>query len=112
MAEMKHTPGPWTVEDPMGADIGLSIVQSGLETYEWEFIAIISRSDWVDGAHMGRQHFISPEEQTANARLIAAAPELLALAYQYRDDLHHPPTPGSRERRLSAIEAVLSKAGA
>lgn len=75
--KIEHTPGPWTIEDPMGADIGLSVVQCGLEAYEWEFIAMVSRSDWVDGAHMGRQHFISPEEQIANARLIAAAPDLL-----------------------------------
>ncbi|TAX57145.1 hypothetical protein ELI01_18890 [Rhizobium leguminosarum] len=40
----------------------------------------------------------------------AAAPELLQLAYQYRDDLHHPPARDSVERRLKAIEAVISKA--
>lgn len=75
-----HTPGPWTVEDPMGAEVGLSIVQSGLKTYEWEFIAMVCRSDATD-ERMGRQRFISPEEQAANARLISAAPDLLkALA--------------------------------
>lgn len=38
--------------------------------------------------------------------------ELLALVYQYRDDLRHPPAPDSRERRLEAIEAAIAKAGA
>lgn len=35
--------------------------------------------------------------------------EARKLACQYRDDLRHPPTPDSRERRLRAIEAVISK---
>lgn len=73
---VKHTPGSWDVEDPMGAEIGLSIVQSGLKTYEWEFIAMVCQSD-ASEERMGKQRFISPGEQEANARLIAAAPELL-----------------------------------
>lgn len=40
----------------------------------------------------------------------ASAAELLSLAFQYRDDLHHPPAADSVQRRLQAIEAVLSKA--
>lgn len=47
----------------------------------------------------------------ANARLIAQAPELLALAYQYQSDLRHPPTADSVTRRLERIAAVLAKAG-
>ena len=45
----------------------------------------------------------------ANARLIAAAPDLLALALQYRDDLRHPPSADSITRRLAAIDAVIAK---
>ena len=76
MSKIEHTPGPWAVEDPMGAEIGLSIVQDGLKTYEWEFIAMACQSTAGD-ERMGRQRFISPEEQEANAHLIAAAPDLL-----------------------------------
>jgi hypothetical protein len=36
MAE--HTPTPWSVEMPM--DEEFAIVQSGLEAYEWQFIAV------------------------------------------------------------------------
>lgn len=32
---------------------------------------------------------------------------LRALAQQYRDDLHHPPAPDSRKRRLAAIAEIL-----
>lgn len=45
------------------------------------------------------------------ARLIAAAPDLLELAYQYQSDLRHPPTADSVERRLERIAAVLAKVG-
>lgn len=48
-------------------------------------------------------------ETVANARLIAAAPDLLALAHQYRNDLRHPPSADSITRRLAAIDAVLAK---
>ncbi len=50
------------------------------------------------------------DEWEANARLINEAPELIALAFQYRDDLRHPPTGDSIQRRLEAIEAVIQKA--
>ena len=46
----------------------------------------------------------------ANARLISVAPKLLALAIQYRDDLRRPPSGDSLERRVQAIEAVISEA--
>lgn len=45
-----------------------------------------------------------------DARLIAAAPELLALAYQYANDMRYPPAADSRQRRLMAIEAAITKA--
>jgi hypothetical protein len=50
------------------------------------------------------------DEAIANMHLIAAAPELLQLVAQYRDDLRRPPSPDSVERRLKAIDAVIAKA--
>mgnify|MGYP000437975630 CR=1 FL=1 len=44
------------------------------------------------------------------ARLIAAAPDLLALAYQYRGDLRHPPSADSIARRIAWINGVIAKA--
>jgi hypothetical protein len=95
MAEMKHTTGPWTLFNDGKCVAGPE-----------------STAGAGHGVAMCSMRARTDEEARANAQLIAAAPDLLALAYQYRDDLHHPPTPDSRERRLSAIEAVLSKAGA
>jgi hypothetical protein len=63
---MKHTPGPWQIKS------------------EYEPLSIIGN---VDGPDDGQYHYTSiceveptlfPDENAANARLIAAAPELLA----------------------------------
>jgi hypothetical protein len=73
MSDVKHTRGPWVIEDPLGPD--LSIVEVGKQTYEWagRFIAHIphyERGEWEQG-------HLSSAEIHANARLIAAAPDLL-----------------------------------
>ena len=61
-----------------------------------------------DGSAHG-EYDVVLNPDSANARLIASAPDLLALALQYRDDLRHPPTADSITRRLAAIDAVLAK---
>lgn len=65
----RFTKGPWTVEEPM--DNTLSIVQAGKEAHEWWFIANCSMPDEED-------HLFTGSEVIANAKLIAAAPDLLA----------------------------------
>lgn len=99
--DAKHTPGPWEV-------IGTDPAEGG----DWFWIKAqpspVLRGFTKDiGVVNGSQ---SDAVQQANARLIAAAPELLALAYQYRSDLIHPVAPDSRERRLAMIDALISKA--
>jgi len=65
---MSHTLGPWSVEDPFEEE--LTIVQTELPTYRWRTIASIPLGDLEGGL---------PQEQVnANARLIAAAPDMLA----------------------------------
>lgn len=100
----KTTPGPWEVENPMGEEIGLSIVQAGLKTYEWEFIAMVCQSTAGD-ERMGRQRFISRKEQKANAHLIAAAPELLECLKDARSKLADP-----NAIDLAYIDEVIAKA--
>jgi hypothetical protein len=65
----KHTPGPWDIETPFEPD-SYSIVQAGLEAYEWQFIAQIPVGIPADG-------MFPRQEAKANARLIASAPDLL-----------------------------------
>lgn len=84
MRKGKHTPGPWTVEDPMGPEI-LSIVARGERAvYEWLHVAqMAAEPDEADD--------IPRIEAEANALLIAAAPDLLEfseklLIYKHEDD--------------------------
>ena len=90
-----HTPGPWNYErsgDGKRISVGLGLVE-GPNGYD---VAEVY-SDDCDG-----------DVAMANARLIAASPDLLALAYQYRDDLRYPPTGDSIARRLDRVNKLLA----
>lgn len=67
---MAHTPGPWELQDPMGNE-ELWVVEQGRQPYNWRCIATVT----IVGGEIGD---ITPTEGSANARLIAAAPDLLA----------------------------------
>ena len=107
-----HTPGPFEVQDPMGDDEGLWIVQAGLQAYEWSCIAIVPRDDDKSG-----KHFITKREQYANAALFADAPAMLEALRQQRAWVQHwsedaaaglKPTSESLAAALSSIDAALS----
>jgi len=87
----RYTPGPWERFD---REIHCRPVEGSLAKL---IVAKVAGDD---------------DESEANARLIAAAPELLTALCQYRSDLLHPTAPDSRERRLAMIDALLAKAGA
>ncbi len=100
MPKTKHTPGPFEVQNPMGSDVGLWIVQAGLQAYEWSCIAIVPRDDEKSG-----KHFITKSEQDANANLFAASPELLQMlkhAVHWHDQL--------TAEDVARYEAVIAKA--
>lgn len=64
MSGAKHTPGPWSVS-PYSSIVGIAISGGG----------------YVVAGVRGDREF-----SEANARLIAAAPDLLALAHQYASE--------------------------
>lgn len=68
-----------------------------------------SRNRKILRAECGGASGIKLAEAEANARLIAAAPDLLALVWQYESDLRHPPADDSVQRRLDRIATVLAK---
>ena len=71
--ETKHTPGPWQLERLTGCDhdIGIRVTGSLVSGY-----AAFVRTYWP--------HPDQKAEQEANARLIAAAPELLEALQAYQ----------------------------
>lgn len=100
MDDPQHTPGPWTIEYPMGDDQHV-IVQANKPTYEWSFIATVT-SDEQDGKSR-----IPPAQSLANARLIAAAPDLLAACKCVCGMLG---TAYDLPRALSLVRAAIAKA--
>ena len=86
----KHTPGPWVVD---GDETGLFIRMEKLKGVD-EFLAIYASPN--------------PKQREADARLIAAAPELLEAlrAYQKANRLHN----DTEAKLYSEAEAVLTRA--
>lgn len=64
------TPGLWGIQEPM--DEGLWIVEAGKEAYEWR---VIASCPWPD-----EPGDIPRNRVKANARLIAAAPDMATAA--------------------------------
>lgn len=73
VGEFKGTPGPWEWQTPMGEHCPW-IVQAGKQAYEWEPIATLGDCT-EDGPSPRSKAF---QRVQADARLIAAAPDLLA----------------------------------
>lgn len=111
MSKPAFTPGPWAIETPMGPD-AYSIVQSGLQAYEWQFIAHVPVGTPAEG--MMPRH-----EARANARLIVALPEMfselqkarafVAAELEQRGD-QDAVYPISATDMLASIDAALAKA--
>lgn len=83
-AETKNTDGPWTVED-------FKVLVEGSR-------GIIAETSY---------HWVDPESARANARLCAAAPELLSVAL-WAWEIYQ----GTDTMITEQIEAALRKAGA
>jgi len=103
-APAKHTPGPW---------VHIHAVSSDKKATRWE------QTHWIQGPETDQSKCTSicdisiwdtSERQIANARLIAAAPDLLEACIKARDLIDH-------EERVSTIRgreiliAAIAKAG-
>jgi len=94
MSSSQHTPGPWNVEYP---DDDSHIFVTDLQD--------------VTVATVWRQPLDPPEWADSNARLIAAAPEMLsALEVAYAELENHRDVPGIAKHVLPCIRAALAEA--
>jgi hypothetical protein len=89
----QHTPGPWEIRD--------SEVLGGPFGYCIDTDSFVVAEVYDDATEL---------PALANARLIAAAPEMLEALYQYVSDLRFPPQGDSIQRRIERAEAVIAKA--
>lgn len=98
----KHTPGPWHIKSATASGFktksgGNGIYAPARPTDDFFILQIASMETNLSG-----------QEVEANARLIAAAPELLEAAIYLMDDLRHSYEP--RSAALDKIEAAIAKA--
>lgn len=103
-----HTPGPWSVEDPLGPE-ALWIVEAGKQTYEWRCIAMVCQDDPTNDEDRDPVAPITEAEQIANARLIAAAPDLLAALQELRNRCEGEICDGDLLDRVDALLRTLSE---
>lgn len=98
----KHTPGPWKMVRP---DITGATVESAAAhgvTIAW---------CGTNGAYgVGGSHTIGKAEATANAHLIAAAPELLEALTRLRDCYSVSHSPATRQSCWEQAHAAIAKA--
>lgn len=90
------TPGPWVVQD--GDRFSMEMVITSQRRIEESMASICEMDVDYDGEH--------GEEQHANARLIAAAPELLAALQDCREALLRAGADGE----LKVVDAAIAKA--
>ena len=97
--ETKHTPGPWRVAK-MRAMTGpteeMLTVEGGIETDAPERVA--------------RVGFEVTETAEADARLIAAAPELLEAAIELKDVCNRPSAARTRAEAWRKLDKAIAKA--
>lgn len=109
--EQKHTPGPWVVEHGLSSDPAK--YTPGIDAVGENFTVILYgiKNEGEARGIRGR----TDEEQEANARLIAAAPELLeALREVLKHEKWHAAaadevTPSARAA-IKRADAVIAKA--
>lgn len=91
-----HTPGPWRVEFPKNPDAMSEVFAPTVDTYPWRVAYVLRDSN------KGQQPI-----DDANARLIAAAPDLLAAAKEAYVAL---PMTKHNEPINAALKAAIAKA--
>ena len=101
----QHTPGPWTIEDAGESDI------KGEKYWDCE-IRVPHRASIVRlmDSHHCEEFGFSAEETQANARLIAAAPDLLAALEEIYREFGDMGGPEGWSESVMKARAAIAKA--
>lgn len=102
MQKFKGTRGPWRVSEMRGDLIDIRHNDEGVGAISLNLAHVVARKSWLS-------------EAEANAKLIAAAPELLdalqeMVAIVKKHTYPQPDKPSSTYGRMEAAEAVIAKA--
>ncbi len=117
MSKRRHTPGPWSQKGISMDDGSISIGPDDLRIVICYVTNAASFGDFVSSALAGRRDFGAPDTahtQHANARLIAAAPDLYAALLDAENMLAdflkpHEDTSPTLEKMRAAIAKVESR---
>lgn len=102
--ESKHTPGPWTDKDCKVYAVKPPLASFGPKRRE---VGIADCAVW----RSIQVRDITVDEAAANARLIAAAPELLAELKSIAEEMENAPMlTDVQEARLEGIQRLIDKA--
>ena len=93
MKEFKGTPGPWRVSEKRGDLIDIRHNSNGIGAISLNLAHVVARQSWL-------------KEAEANAKLIAAAPELLEACLRLRNQLYAAGY-DSKENSLNPTEDLL-----
>lgn len=106
MTEIKHTPGPWRLDD-----LSFSVLARGsVDTVNFSVLSrIVTCHELVSFDTDGREWHCSGD-RLANARLIAAAPELLDALIQAREHLEWS-TPQGQDAMVQIVNAIAKAEG-
>lgn len=96
MIEQGHTPGPWRVDGHPDSEMPCEVVK------------VFPNGD--RGLVCELTHSLFRQNQKANARLIAAAPDLLEALRGLLTPCHCDPAPGTACAHVLAAEAAIARA--
>jgi hypothetical protein len=101
--DAKHTPGPWMVSD--------GVVHQAQEGGVCRIACCADARSYAD-----RKRFVAPEEKEANARLIAAAPDMLAAlkgvlkSSERVAELRNVPEASTFAQGIASLKEIIAKA--
>lgn len=97
MKEFKGTPGPWRVSEKRGDLIDIRHNSNGIGAISLNLAHVVARQSWL-------------KEAEANAKLIAAAPELLEALQRMVNKAHKQNWNDAYPEELQSAQAAINKA--